>query len=214
MQLYANAPAAETKQIAEIGFRLLDTGATSEASQVFHDLARNSPRNGDAHRGLGEVAFRSGDYEAARHEFQRAVRLAPADQQNAQQLALTNEVIGLDPGLAHISSIERLRRSRNLLTRVLKDLEACLLPEAEARGSQPPKPKAGATAGVLATGLQQRLEAARRQLLPDQHGDADDRALQVQDTAEQLWRDRSAFCESNPVADRPLDIVVLRLRYE
>ncbi len=220
MQLYSNAPSSDTKQIAEIGFLLLQTGASSEASEVFRDLAKNSPRDEDARRGLGEVDFSNGDYVAARHEFQRALRLAPTDQQSAESLALTNEVIDLDPGLAHISSAERLRRSANLLTRVLKDLQTCVPLPQPPNPPQPVNPTPGAASAPAtpssepANPLQQRLDAARQLLSPGQHGAADDVALQLQDAAQQLWKDRATFCGKKEVSDRAVETVLPRISHE
>lgn len=225
MQLYSSASPSDAKEIVEIGSLLLHTGAISEASQVFHDLAKDSPRNADARRGLGEVAFSNGDYVAARHEFQRAQRLAPDDQQSAQALTLTNEVIELDPALPHISLAERLRRSENLLIRVLKDLQGCLPPpgptelpsKTVAAGA---KPKTGAAASAKqpnaepANPLQQRLDTARQLLSPKKRSTADDRALQLQDAAQQLWKDRAMFCGQKEVSDRPVEVVLPRIAHE
>lgn len=225
MQLYSNAPALDLKQIAEIGFLLLRTGAISEASEVFRDLAKSSPKDADARRGLGEVAFSDGNYVSARHEFQRAQRLAPNNPQISQALALTNEVIDLDPALPHIPLAERLRRSGNLLTRVIKDLQACL-PEA-APASEPAKPAPAATQPKInptptaqtpktepASPLQQRLDAARQLLSPGKHGASDDVALQLQDTAQQLWKDRAMFCGQRTVSDRAVETVLPRIAHE
>ncbi len=225
MQLYSNAPAPDLKQVAEIGFLLLRTGATSEASEIFRELAKNSPRDADARRGLGEVAFSNGDYVSARHEFQRAQRLAPKNEQISQALALTNDVIDIDPALPHISLAERLRRSGNLLARVLKDLQACL--PAPAPPQQPAKPapagaqpKPGTPPGSKTpqpeppNPLQQRLDTARQLLSPQKHSPADDVALQLQDAAQQLWKDRAMFCGQKSASDRALDTVLPRIAHE
>lgn len=235
MQLYSNAPEWDKAQIADIGFLLLKTGATSEASEVFRDLAKSAPKDADARRGLGAVAFNNGDFVAARHEFQRALRLKPTDEQSGELLGLTNEVIDLHPGLPHISSAERLRRSSNLLMRVIKDLQACVpLPSTPQPTKQPqsaspqaaPNNPTAASAGPVATNagpaataapvnpLQQRLDSARALLQPKRGEDANDRALDLQDAAQQLWKDRAQFCGQRPLSDRPVEIVLPILAHE
>lgn len=233
MQLYSNAPEWDKAQIADIGFLLLKTGATSEASEVFRDLAKSAPKDADARRGLGAVAFNNGDFVAARHEFQRALRLKPTDEQSGELLGLTNEVIDLHPGLPHISSAERLRRSSNLLTRVIKDLQACVPPPATPQASAtataapgpqatPKNPPTAGSAGPVATNaaapdvdpLQQRLDSARALLQPKRGEDANDRALDLQDAAQQLWKDRAQFCGQRPLSDRPVEIVLPILAHE
>ena len=54
---------------------------------VFKDLARENPRYAEAHHGLGQSYFDSGDY-AARRELQKAIHDDPADKENMQLLAL------------------------------------------------------------------------------------------------------------------------------
>ena len=130
IQLYASAP-PDPKERAKIGFLLLNNGATSEAAQIFRDLTHQAPQDADAHLGLGKVDLASGDFIEARHEFQRALRLDPHNQDAAKSLALTNQIIDIDPALPSITSAEVLRRSQNLLTTVLDDLRACPVPQPE-----------------------------------------------------------------------------------
>ena len=181
MQLYANAPADPIVR-SKVGFLLLDYGAASEASQVFRDLARDMPQDAQAHKGLAEVYFALGDFVAARHEYQRAARLAPKDAQLSDELGLTNSVIELDPGLPDITSAERFRRSSNLLRRVLADLGAC--------------PVSG--------DLQQRLDSAQN-LLTINRTKNSDVSLDLQNMSEQLWSDRALFCPKTPIADRAVE---------
>lgn len=181
MQLYANAP-PDPKIRTKVGFLLLGYGAASEASQVFHDLIHDAPQDPQAHRGLAEVYFALGDFLSARHEYQRATRLAPKDQQIADGLALTNSVIDINPGLPDINSEERFRRSVNLLRRVLSDLGVCR----------------------VGGNLQQRLDEAQ-DLLTVKHREHADLSLDLQNTSQQLWNDRTSFCPQTPVMDRAVE---------
>lgn len=181
MQLYANAP-SDPKIEAKVGILLLNYGATSEALRVFHDLVRDSPQDASAYKGLAEAYFAAGDYLSARHEYQRGARIQPKNPQIASELALTNSVIDLDPALPGITSAERLRRSGNLLRRVLADLGAC--------------PVNG--------DLQTRLDSAA-ELLSERPSTDSDVGLEMQNASQQLWKDRALFCPKTTVADHAVE---------
>lgn len=179
IQLYASAPVDPTER-ERIGSRLLSYGATSEAKRVFTDVLKASPQEGAAHRGLAQVAFAEADYVQARHEYARAVRLNKNDGESTAGLALTNDIIDIDPLLPAISVPERERRSQNLLRRVLKDLANC--PRAE-------------------------TEAAQKLLArPPKRGDESGTAWQ--EAAQQLWSERGAACGANAPHDTAGNLVL------
>lgn len=134
IQLDSEGPETPPER-AKIGFLMLENGATSEAMQVFRELAKQSPADATAHVGLAQVYAAEGDFVSARHEYQRAEHLAPHNKDVTDALALTNDIIDMDPDLPGISARERFRRSQNLLSRVLKDLQQC-----PAVAAQPPTP--------------------------------------------------------------------------
>lgn len=193
IQIYASAP-PDPEERAKIGFLLLQYGANSEAQQVFRNLERTYPQLAYGHRGLGRVDFSSGDYVSARHEFQHALHIDPKDKESADLLSLTNTVIDLDPVLPGISDAETLRRSMNLLSRVVITLGNCLLLKA-------PSPEA-----------QQQLDAARN-LLANRHPTGEDLNLTLQRAAGQLWQNRASFCPASST-DRALDVAIQRIGYE
>jgi tetratricopeptide (TPR) repeat protein len=190
MQLYANLPRQDVTQKLKVGFLLLANGATSEASRIFQDLANDAPPNSDVRRGLAEVEFATGDYVTARHEFQRALKLAPHDPEGTKGLALTNEVIDMDAALPYITSAEQMRRNRNLLSRVIKNVEECR------RGA----------------GDSPSLDDARKLLSRIPKGE--DPAFALQTTAAKLWTDRASFCGTAVPQDRALGTVLTRLGRE
>lgn len=194
IQLYGSSP-RDADQRLKIGFLLLQNGAVSEAIRIFRDVSRDFPQSGEAHRGLGQVYFDNGDYVAARHEFQRALKLDPKDREASQRLQLTNSVIEIDPALPNISPDERFRRSESLLSRVLNDTDQCV------------------GTATLPDDLQQRLEAAKKLLQTKNKGKGDPSA-DMQSAAQQLWKDRKAFCPGKPTADRAVDAVLPKLAYE
>jgi tetratricopeptide (TPR) repeat protein len=190
LQLYANAP-NDVEEKSKIGFLLLQYGATSDATGVFKDLARAYPRYAEAHHGLGQSYFEAGDYLAARREFQRAIHANPSDRENVQLLSLTNAVIDLDPALPRLNTGERLARSRRLLNRVIHDLNDCAGKDAVANQAQ-------------------QLKDAQT-LAASTSNDADSLALQLQDTAQQLWKDRHKFCPKNPPPDTAVTTVLEKI---
>ena len=191
MQLYTNLPAGSTTDKLRVGSLLLANGASSEASRIFQDLTRQAPLNAAVRRGMGEVYFSSGEFISARHEFQRALKLDPKDKESAQALALTNDVVDMDPALPYISSAEQIRRSRNLLSRIIKDLEAC--------GSRSDTTKA-------------RLDEAGNLLTQVKKNE--DEAFTLQTTAAQLWASKDAACGKASPEDRALDTVFARINRE
>jgi tetratricopeptide (TPR) repeat protein len=185
LQLYANAP-NDLDEKARIGFLLLKYGATSDARAVFNDLTRIQPRSALPHRGYGQAYLDSGDYLAARRELQQAVRLAPDDHEAQELLKQVNTIIELDPTLPRLSARERLRRSQQLLTRVLSFTETC---------------------GTTAT--PETVDAAR-QLLTASGGDPDDLSNRILDGVGQLWKARSDRCTAEQT-DRSLEAVLSRV---
>ncbi len=177
MTLYANAP-PDPKLRTKVGFELLDNGATSEAIQVFQELTRSSHHDSQAHRGLGQAYFASGQFIAARHEYERALRFNPKDRASSDALSFTNAVIDLDPELSGLPSAERVRRSQNLLRRVVADLERCGVPEQNRE--------------QINTAV--KLLGAKSKTDPDL-------ALSLQQTAKQLWAGRGQECSSKPMDD-------------
>ena len=187
MAMYANAP-ADPKLKAQIGFRLLDNDATSEAMDIFRDLTRTSNHDSQAHRGLGDAYFASGEFVSARHEYERALRYNPKDRESSDSLSFTNSVIDLDPELSGLPAAERFRRSQNLLKRVLTDLGQCSASEEN----------------------QGELDAASKLLQSPPKNDPD-LALEMQQTAKQLWATRSQVCGNKPTDDNVLATVFERI---
>jgi tetratricopeptide (TPR) repeat protein len=203
LQLYGNLP-PHSDQRMRVAALLLRNGADAEAAHVFRDVLKDSPvQNGEealvdrvgAYLGLARVAFRAGDFVEARHEYQRALHENPKDGEAAAALALTNDIVTVSPQLPNISPNERLRRSQGLLNRVEKDLEQC------AGNIDEDSPLGQRLAAIkLATG--QKLT------------DTDDAAWQLQQAAQDLWKDRATFCSQTHGKDPVLEAVLPRLGHE
>ena len=193
IQLYASAPPDVAERL-RIGSMLLQYGATSESAQIFQDLLHRAPQNADVHRGMAEVDFAQRDYVAARHEFQRAIRLNAADTASREGLVQTNAVIDMNGSLPGISSAERVRRSENLLNRVIADLEKC--------------------AGERIADRAADFDAARQLLSGKNSVPNDDRTLELQTMAQKLWSLRQPLCGNVAAPDKPVDLILAGLANE
>ncbi|HLH01253.1 MAG TPA: tetratricopeptide repeat protein [Bryobacteraceae bacterium] len=191
MQLYTNLPSSAIAEKLKVGSLLLSNGAISEASRIFQEQARVAPQNADARAGLAQVHFAMGEYVSARHEFQRVLRLDPKNAEAAQMLALTNEVIDLDPALPSITASEQLRRSRNLLERVLKELSSCT---------------------NASPAFAQRVSDAGKLVSAPKHSEDD--AVSMQSAAMQLWSGRDGPCGKTAPQDKAIDTVLTRIGHE
>jgi tetratricopeptide (TPR) repeat protein len=207
LQLYANAP-DDPEEKSKIGFLLLRYGATSDALNMFRELVRDHPRYVEGYHGLGQAELNSGEYLAARREFQRAAHLDPGDRENLNLLALANSIIELDPSLPRLKVAERLRRSRLVLARVLHDLAACN-PVNVPQTAKTPEPANNPTQ-LPQQSLQQQLNDAAT-LLNTKPADLDQAALDMQDAAGRLWKNRAAYCPANTPHDQPLELVLGRI---
>ena len=126
--------------------------------------------------------------DPARHEYERALRYNPKDRESSDSLSFTNSVIDLDPELSGLPAAERFRRSQNLLKRVLTDLGQCSASEEN----------------------QGELDAASKLLQSPPKNDPD-LALEMQQTAKQLWATRSQVCGNKPTDDNVLATVFERI---
>jgi tetratricopeptide (TPR) repeat protein len=191
MQLYTNLPPNSTQEQLRVGFLLVANGATSEGSRIFQELIKQAPQNPEARLGMSEIYFSSGQFISARHELQRTIRLDPKNKNAIQMLALTNDVIDLDPALPYISSAEQLRRSTNLLSRVLEKVSAC---------------EAGSES------LQKHLEEGRNLLKSPKK--TENAASSMQDLAARIWSERATACGKATPQDRAVDTVFSRIGHE
>jgi tetratricopeptide (TPR) repeat protein len=193
IQLYASAPPDVAERL-RIGSMLLKYGATSESAQIFQDLVKRAPQNSEVHRGMAQVNFAERDYVAARHGFQRALRINSADTASRDGLAQTNAVIDMNGSLPGISSAERVRRSENLLNRVLADVERC--------------------SGERMADRAADFDAARQLLSLKTSTPNDDRTLALQTMAQKLWALRQPLCGSNAAPDKPVELILAGLGNE
>ena len=76
--------------------------------------------------GLGEAEFARGNYQTARTDFLQASRLKPDDETIGKRLALSEQILSLDPTRRGLASKERYQRSLKLVTLALDEANPCL----------------------------------------------------------------------------------------
>jgi tetratricopeptide (TPR) repeat protein len=190
MTLYANSTVGPGGKL-DVGFALLRNNAVSEATQVFREAARNAPKEGRPHLGLGQAYLASGEFVSARHEFERAIKLDPQSKEAVNSLALTNSIIDMDPDLPALTGAERRRRSINLLRRVVYLLRQC--------------------SGNI--GTDDRFAAADN-LIAGERVRSADLTLDMQNLSKQLWKDASSICPDGPPSDPAVIRVMDRMSRE
>ena len=108
-----------------IGEGLLALGSLPQAVDVFRQVLRAAPGDVRAWVGVGESELARDDYRAAQTAFERALRLEPDNGRAATRLALSNEVLALDPTLVGLRARERFTRSLRLLEGAVFAIQAC-----------------------------------------------------------------------------------------
>ncbi|MFO7692741.1 MAG: chloride channel protein [Vicinamibacterales bacterium] len=116
---------ADPAALNRIGEGLLALGSLPQAVDVFRQVLRAAPEDVRAWVGVGESELARDDYRAARTAFERAQRFDPDNGQAATRLALSNEVLALDPTLVGLRARDRYARSLRLLEGAVFAVQAC-----------------------------------------------------------------------------------------
>jgi predicted Zn-dependent protease len=108
-----------------LGDLFMVAGSPARAANMFRDVLRQDPNNGEAYAGMGRAALALGNLRTARDDFAEAARLLPDDARIASRLALVDTVLALDPTARGVESQDRLSRSRALLARTIAVVAPC-----------------------------------------------------------------------------------------
>lgn len=98
-------------QLAELLRRADDARQRAEAASIFHALLQSNPYDEPSLVALGNIALRRGDFKHSKHDFDRALAIAPSDPkanfgladtliamgQSQQALPLLEKTVRLDP---------------------------------------------------------------------------------------------------------------------
>ena len=176
----------DRKRVANLFLR---ADAPANAATMFEDLIAKDDKDWEAYSGLGNAEFTEENYTAARNAYRTANRLNPDDAVTQARLGFSEQILDLDPTLRGLSSIERHRRSQELVRAALAKVEPChpadlLLPS--------PDP------------IQVAMDSAREMLgqtrRPPNIADAIESNLSL---ALQLWQARQSLCPPVGELDAP-----------
>jgi tetratricopeptide (TPR) repeat protein len=172
------------QELAEL---LAKTGQRREAAVAFREAIKADDRNASAYAGLGEVELGLENYQEARDAFRSAIERNPSDQASKKDLALSEQVLALDPNARGLRAAARYERSKELLQTEVMRFEAC-----QPAGSLP--------------------DAARRALATHpRRGEQDDSADTNLMLAEDLWKLEQKLCGGTRNGADAIDRVLSRL---
>jgi tetratricopeptide (TPR) repeat protein len=174
-----------------LGHLFIQAGSPSRGIEIFRNVLKRFPDDGDAYTGMGEAALAMGNYRTARADFAVASRLAPHDSTLAAKLRLADTALAFDPLLRGLSHRERAERSRQLLALTLALSTRCAAKAADA------------TALADSASRMLRTTAARRS--GEDEGDA------FVSLAADLWGSARDSCRTTSVSDAALRLVLDRL---
>ncbi len=88
----------------KVGLLLLEFGSPRESAEVFREVLRKDPQDGDAYAGLGQAEFAEGNYLAAQQAFRSALQWNAADKTSRERLQVCEQIADLDPTLRGLCS--------------------------------------------------------------------------------------------------------------
>jgi tetratricopeptide (TPR) repeat protein len=181
--LLLQAAAPDTPAIQkDLAGLFLRAGSGTRAAPIFRSLIRQRPADAEAYAGLGQAESLMNNYHAAELAFANAVFLKPGDKEIASRAESVKRLASLDPTPRRLSSLEKFRRSAEILKLSDEALRACFKP-----GGPPPESI-------------KLLDGARR--LESEHpGTAtNERAEARLDSALAIWQARPPACRPEDAA--------------
>lgn len=178
-----NDPALER----QVGRMLVQYGLNREAADLFQNILKHGPPDVAAYNGFGEAEFALARYRQAKDAFHKALQIDPSDQMAAHRAEEVDRIMALDPTRRGLNSVERFRRSQELLSEVIVLLDHC--------GS------------ASSADLNDAHTILARKTPPQSFSDAADTSVQL---AEKLWSERPQACVA-PSADDVLPRVMAEI---
>lgn len=188
-----NNPAVE-QRVARL---FLLAGSPGRAADVYHSLIQHNSKDAAAYAGLGEAELQQGQYRAARAAFVSASVYNPNDALVRQRMELLNTLARIDPTPRGLTSIEKYRRSLEILQMAESALKPCAAQHETAASDE----------------LEQLLGEAEN-AMPSQipaHV-TNEMSEQVLGLAQKLWQTRVELCgAANSSAEEPLRLIMAKL---
>ncbi len=160
-------------------------------------MIQQNNQDAAAYEGLGEAELQRGDYRAARAAFVSASVYRPKDATIRERMELLNTLTGIDPTPRRLRSMEKYRRSLEILQMANGDLEQC-----------------AAEHGTAASGEVTELLADAKNAVtnkPPVHV-TNEMSEEVLGLAQKLWQARIKFCGAVTSAkEEPLRLIMAKL---
>jgi tetratricopeptide (TPR) repeat protein len=125
LRLQAELPEAPLLE-RQLAARFMALGDPAQAAEVLQRVVRQSPADARAWKDLADAHLAVGRFREARDAALRALAADPQDQATRERIDQINEALALDPTRPGLSPAARFKRSGELLTRVLQDVDTCL----------------------------------------------------------------------------------------
>jgi len=178
-------------QISEL---FLKAGSPQRAVAAYRNLAQKYPDDPQILNSLGRAYMSLGDYGAARRAFEKVLSRDRENKEVQSGLAMVARLADLDPTSRRLSSIEKYRRSTEILGLTVSEIRGCLQGRSPSENLRP----------LLL--LAQTLEAAKIKTAP-----SNETAESRLELAERLWAERAEACNAAPVSDEPLALLMTKL---
>ncbi len=188
-----NDRAAE-KRIAQL---FLAAGSPSRAVDEYRALIKQNPKDASAYASLGDAELQLGEYGLARDAFRTAAAQKPNDASIRQRLSLSGTLKALDPRPRRLPSMEKYRRSLEILGLAQFSLNRCVTDHP-----------------ALASGDTQQLLTSANEALTNQPrtGITNEIAEQSLGLAEKTWQARIKVCGGAILPDEePLSLIMEKL---
>jgi Flp pilus assembly protein TadD len=100
-------------------------GSTSRAMDAYRNWLHANPTDAEAYAGLAETEIQSGEFRAARQDFERAAELKPDNAAWKHLVDVALDALELDPTPRGLSSQDKLARSTRILVLAVSAVAPC-----------------------------------------------------------------------------------------
>lgn len=189
----------DPKLAKKVAALYLEAGSPARAEAAYRAILKENPEDADAFDGLGQAELGRGQYRSAHAAFAAALKIHPDDVNAAAKVQLADRLAELDPTSRRLQSVEKYRRSQEILDLVEAATLECL------KGQTPPAP----LPDLLANSAKMRTEKMRAQktgAMPS--NEAAESRLEL---AGEIWKARLHACAAQPPDDDLLRILITKM---
>jgi tetratricopeptide (TPR) repeat protein len=184
----------DPKLAKKVAALYLEAGSPARAETAYRAILKENPEDADAFDGLGQTELRRGQYRSAHAAFAAALKIRPDDLNAAAKVQLADRLAELDPTSRRLQSVEKYRRSQEILDLVEGATVECL------KGQTAPDP----LHDLLTRSAKMRAE--KTSAMPS--NEAAESRLEL---AGEIWKARLHACAAQPPDDDLLRILITKM---